>query len=171
VLRVLLTALLAAAALVGTAGAAAAAPADPVQDCTPWAPVPNAHDPANDGFVNDRHGRVYPEIQHCSTLPGAPLTQWYARIVYQQYGPDTWPRQSQGIRLQLYDYTDGCHGCDVLVDTGRVPEPGVGNAFVSAHRAILDPNRLYGVNVDITYVNPPNPYWYQTGVFEFDNPY
>jgi hypothetical protein len=165
----LLAALLAALTL--TVAAAGPAVADPIQTCTPWTRVSTPADPEDDGYVNDRHGQVYPEIQHCSATPGGPLTQWYGRVVYHQYSADKWSYQPAGITMRLFEYSGGCYGCVVIVQTDRAPEPGVGNSRVSGGRGLLLDNGLYGVDVVVSYVNPPNPSYFQTGVFTFDNPY
>jgi hypothetical protein len=167
-LATLLCTLLASVALTGaSAGPAAAAPAA-AEECTPWVQVPVTEDPDNDGYVNDRHGRVVAQLQSCVDGTGAPR-QWYGRAIYHQYGPDTWPNQSAGIRVRLYDFSGECHGCDILWQTPRIPEPGPGLSIIG-ERVPLAAGRDYGVDVSITYVNPPNPYWFQTGTFVFSSP-
>jgi hypothetical protein len=164
-LGVLLTA---ASLMVGMAGAAAAAPAGPTQDCTPWELVPESEDPY-EGYLNDLHGRVWPELQQCSVVPGGPMVQWYGRAVYHHLGPDTEPYESAGVKVRLYDFTSGCHGCETIWATPRIPEPGVGLA-IFGQRILLDPAVTYGVDASVTYVNPPNPLWIQTGTKTFDVP-
>jgi hypothetical protein len=158
--------LAATGAVLLAAGPAAAAPAAPAVDtCTDWVDVPYAD--VNDGFVNDRHGRVGTQVRTCTSDSGPATAQ--ARATYTQLGPDTWGRQQEGITLRIFDLAGGCYGCDTIWRTGPLPEPPVGGVFFGPE-VVVTPDHPYGTDVSIDYVDPPNPFWFQTGTVEWTSP-
>ncbi|MGH8919271.1 MAG: hypothetical protein ACRD0H_13250 [Actinomycetes bacterium] len=140
---------------VGSAQAASIPPREIT--CTVWSNVPFKD--VNDGWSNDRHMRVQAQTQKCKPSTSTVWTT-YARAHLMHVSADTWkdyPFDHLDVRIYR---NNGCIGCEVLVNSGPRPEPGVGKDYFT-ERVALTAGQKYGVLLGIYYKKAPTG-WFQT---------
>ncbi|MGH8965799.1 MAG: hypothetical protein ACRDXB_10795 [Actinomycetes bacterium] len=146
-------ALVAATVCVGLGVLGGSAQAD--ETCSDWADVTSYE---GDGYTNFRHMVVIGQTQQCTDA--AEEQHDYARAVLRHESADPLTEYPFGeLRVLIRHKTDehgGCW-CEDVYHSGGMPEPGVGNTFVSP-RVPVEYGGEYQASVQIDYAGAPTGY-------------